>query len=349
MMKLGAKILFSVVAILMGLAFDGDAFAQSPQTPDKSIPAQTKADAKEDKQSTAPQSTPKEEIAPPARDEAHENSLGKPLLRHLVLDQKAIWTSPAHLRFADFTWLVPLGGFSGALFASDREFSRHLSNSPQTLSNYKKASDYGLGVMVGLGGGMYLFGKMTSDDHARETGLLAGEAALDSLVPTYVIKYATRRERPLQGDGGGSFWSGGDSFPSEHASAAWSIASVVAHEYPGFLTQMLAYGGATAVSLSRIKAKQHFPSDVLIGSGIGWLIGQYVYGTHHDPEVGGSRWEKLSDKFSGEWTRQPKNMGSPYVPLDSWVYPAFDRLAAMGYLDSDIIGMRPWTRLECAR
>ncbi|HEV2197422.1 MAG TPA: capsule assembly Wzi family protein, partial [Candidatus Acidoferrum sp.] len=41
--------------------------------------------------------------------------------------------------------------------------------------------------------------------------------------------------------------------------------------------------------------------------------------------------------------------GSPYVPLDSWIYPALDRLAAMGLIDSGFAGMRPWTRNECAR
>ena len=45
----------------------------------------------------------------------------------------------------------------------------------------------------------------------------------------------------------------------------------------------------------------------------------------------------------------PKNMGSPYVPLDSWIYPAFDRLIALGYVRSAIVAQRPWTRLECAR
>lgn len=37
------------------------------------------------------------------------------------------------------------------------------------------------------------------------------------------------------------------------------------------------------------------------------------------------------------------------VPLDSWVYPAFDRLAALGYIPSSAQGMRPWTRIQCAR
>src|SRR5690348_4024691 len=39
---------------------------------------------------------------------------------------------------------------------------------------------------------------------------------------------------------------------------------------------------------------------------------------------------------------------SIYVPLDSWVYAAFDRLAALGYASSAYSGMRPWTRGECA-
>ena len=45
----------------------------------------------------------------------------------------------------------------------------------------------------------------------------------------------------------------------------------------------------------------------------------------------------------------PNNMGSPYVPLDSWIYPAFDRLIALGYIRSAIVAQRPWTRLECTR
>ena len=42
-------------------------------------------------------------------------------------------------------------------------------------------------------------------------------------------------------------------------------------------------------------------------------------------------------------------MGSPYVPLDTWIYPALDRLAALGYVQTGFAGMRPWTRMECAR
>ena len=43
------------------------------------------------------------------------------------------------------------------------------------------------------------------------------------------------------------------------------------------------------------------------------------------------------------------NMASTYVPIESWIYPAMDRLAAAGYIQSDFMGLRPWTRLDCAR
>ena len=50
-----------------------------------------------------------------------------------------------------------------------------------------------------------------------------------------------------------------------------------------------------------------------------------------------------------EHAYNPRHMGSTYVPLDSWIYPALDRLAALGYAESGFEGMRPWTRMECAR
>jgi hypothetical protein len=44
---------------------------------------------------------------------------------------------------------------------------------------------------------------------------------------------------------------------------------------------------------------------------------------------------------------QTAKYGLVYVPLDSWVYPAFERLFSLGYADSAYLGMRPWTRTSC--
>ncbi|MDR3575969.1 MAG: capsule assembly Wzi family protein, partial [Anaerolineaceae bacterium] len=40
----------------------------------------------------------------------------------------------------------------------------------------------------------------------------------------------------------------------------------------------------------------------------------------------------------------PATYGSPYIPVDSWVYPAVLRLYSLGYVDTVFLNMRPWTR-----
>lgn len=40
----------------------------------------------------------------------------------------------------------------------------------------------------------------------------------------------------------------------------------------------------------------------------------------------------------------PAKIGSPYIPVDSWVYPAMLRLYSLGYVDTVYLGLRPWTR-----
>src|SRR5437763_2946426 len=272
------------------------------------------------------------------------------LARDFLGDQEQIWTSPAKLRFSDTEWLVPLSGITAGLFVTDSDFSKHLSQNPSTISHYKTLSNAGVGALIGGAGGMWLLGHATHNEHWSETGFLAGEAALNSLVVMESMKYSLGRERPYQGNGSGSFLqSGGTSFPSEHSAAAWSVASVVAHEYPGPLTKLFAYGLASLVDISRVKARQHFPSDVVVGSVIGNLVAQNIYTRHHDPELGGEAWRSLSQIFRGDGTHSPANQGSPYVPLDSWIYPALDRLIGMGMIDSGFSGVRPWTRSECAR
>ena len=290
---------------------------------------------------------------PSSRDTAgdpndHENALGIQFIRNLASDQKAIWTSPFHLRWDDATWLLPLGEVTAGFLATDRATARAISNDSTKINRYRTFSNYGVGSLIAAGGGLYVWGRITHDDHKRETGVLAGEAVIDSLVVNSALKYAFRRERPYQDHGAGLFFHGGTSFPSDHAVVAWSAASVIAHEYPSPLVGLLAYGMATAVSASRVTGKEHFPSDVVIGSAIGWLIGREVYRRHHDPDLGGGGWDNLSGNDDAEDHRDPQKMGSPFVPLDSWVYPALDRLAALGYINTSFEGMKPWTRIECA-
>jgi membrane-associated phospholipid phosphatase len=279
----------------------------------------------------------------------NSNSLGVPFLKNLASDQKSIWTSPIRLRWADGTWLFPLAAVTGGFFATDRAVPPALTADQKKLNHYSNFSNYGVYSLVGAGGGLYLWSKLSHDDHQRETGILAGEAAINSFGVGTAFKYAFGRERPNQGQGLGNFFERGVSFPSDHSAVAWSIASVIAHEYPGPFTQIAAYGLATAASASRVLGKQHFPSDVVVGAAIGWLIGRQIYRAHHDPELGGGGLDRLSGNEGGEEARDRRSMGSTFVPLDSWVYTAFERMAALRYVNTGMLGLKPWTRIECAR
>jgi len=274
----------------------------------------------------------------------------KGLGERFLLDQKQIWTSPAHLRWSDANWLVPLSGITTGMFVTDTEMSRHISHNPTAISHYNTFSDAAVAGLLGGAGAMWMLSYPEHNSHWRETGFLAGEAVVNSLVVVEAMKYSLGRERPYQGDGSGPFFqSGGTSFPSEHSAAAWAAAGVVAHEYPGPLTKIVVYSLASLVDYSRYRARQHFPSDIFVGSLIGNFVAEGVYNRHHDGELGGSTWDPFRNFLGDSTGLSSANMGSPYVPLDSWVYPAFDRLIALGDVQSAIVGMRPWTRLECAR
>ena len=276
-----------------------------------------------------------------------DNHLLLPFMKHLASDQKVFWIAPTHFQKKDAEWIAPFAGVTAGFIAGDSWISRQIPlgevHRSKTISNYATYS------LIGAGAGSFFLGRLRGDDRMSEAGLLSGEAAINSTAVTYLLKTVTQRPRPFQDNGNSTFFQGGNSFPSEHSAIAWSIASVFAHEYPGTLTQILAYGLATGVSATRVTGQQHFASDVIIGSTLGWYFGRQVYRAHHDRDLGGAAWGDLLPDHSETQTRNPENMGSPYVPVDSWVYPLFDRLAATGYVNTAYLGMRPWTRMECAR
>jgi len=229
----------------------------------------------------------------PGRDP--ENKLMLPLLKHITADQEQFWSSltkfknPSALKLA-----LPLAGLTSLLVASDSWTSKQVPDRPGQVKRSKDISNYAAISLIGGAGGAYLLGHLTHNEHLRETGFLSGEAALNSLVMTSALKQVMQRQRPYQGGGNGDFFRSGSSFPSEHAALAWSAASVMAHEYPGTLTQIAAYGLASAVTLTRVTSKQHFASDVVVGSLLGWYFGRQVYRAHHDPEIGGAPWATSS-------------------------------------------------------
>ena len=212
-------------------------------------------------------------------------------LRNLLLDQKAIWSSPLHISKHDAVWLIPFAAATGALIATDQSASGAIKNSQNLISVSSDISKIGAGYSTfGTAGVFFLTGSLLHNQRARETGILATEALIDSSIVGFVLKYAFGRERPDQGNGQGLFWQGGVSFPSGHAITIWSLAVVIAEEYPDHkIVGVSAYSIATLVSVARYTSYNHFPSDALVGSVLGGLIGHYVYHTHHDRDYGAAK------------------------------------------------------------
>jgi membrane-associated phospholipid phosphatase len=347
--------------------------AQSTVSPPGTTPTETSASLPD---APEPHNNPTPAAALPPKPEPITFA-GTP--KRILLDQKAIWTSPLHLKPLDATWLLPLGAATGTLIGSDQHTMTalvHISANDQ--KHFNTLSDAGVGALAALPAGMYLWSLRHDAPQAHETALLTGEALADGYIFSKAIQFVSLRDRPAVNDAKGHFFSSGplnSSFPSDHATAAWAMASVLGDEYPGWLTRTAVYGLATGVSFSRVLAEQHFPSDVVVGSAAGWLIGHYVYRAHHNFTLNPFESSRTADDFGIARINptpqsklhlppdpiahrapqplsddvDPDTIGSTNVPMDSWIYPALERLAAMGFIPDQNDLIRPWTRQECLR
>jgi membrane-associated phospholipid phosphatase len=209
---------------------------------------------------------------------------GTPL--RVLRDQGHIWTSPLRVKVHDLVWLAPLAVATGAAIATDHRAMTSVVSHDSSFNNANtNASNVLAGGIIALPVAVYGAGYLKDNAHAREAGLLGGESLLDGLVVEQGVKLIFWRERPNVDGGHGKFFQTGvgvdSSFPSSHSVLAWSSAAVLAAEYPSPWSQVGIYSLATGVSVTRVLGQQHFPSDVLVGSALGWLVGHYVYRAHH--------------------------------------------------------------------
>jgi hypothetical protein len=206
------------------------------------------------------------------------------LPRNLLYDQAGIWTSPYHASEGEAVMGVLFIASAGALGSEDSNIMRHHFLN-QTTANHANTASTGLtGLLGALPIAYFGIGHLSHNAHDEQTGILGGEAMVDALAVNEVFKISSRRERPTLDNARGRFFQPGvgfaSSFASNHSVLAWSSATVIASESNRRLVKLAAYGMATGVSMTRIVGRDHFPSDVYVGSVVGWLIGRYVL-RHH--------------------------------------------------------------------
>jgi hypothetical protein len=203
--------------------------------------------------------------------------------RNILHDQVVIWTSPARLNESNAIGPVLLVLGTTVLATTDHQvMSSHFTD--KSLNDLASTASDGLvGGFIAAPVLLYGLGRIRHSDDDTETGILAGEAIVDSIAVNEALKIVSRRERPTLDNAKGRFFQSGvgfdSSFASNHAIIAWSSAAVLASEPNGLIPRLAIYSLASGVSVSRVLARQHFPSDVLVGSAVGWMIGRYVQ--HH--------------------------------------------------------------------
>jgi len=136
---------------------------------------------------------------------------------------------------------------------------------------------YELGFLGVYGAAGYFFDKpgMTG------TALLAAESFAAANAASLAVKVIAGRARPYAQEGKSSFTpfttkTGHTSFPSGHATSAFSVASVFAARSKNPAAGIIAYSLASGVALQRVYGDKHWASDVFAGAALGTIVGRAV-------------------------------------------------------------------------
>lgn len=222
---------------------------------------------------------------PPA--DATREITWRSLPRDFLRDQKEIWFAFPNQLAHGHHW-VPLVAASavtaGLVFADRHDMPYFRSHQGQWDDTNDVFDPYiTTGEVVAVPAGLLVAGYLRHDSREVDTALLATDAYADSAIVDLAMKAVTRRDRPADIPAPKPFEKTffnaqltGSSFPSGHATAAFSVATVLARRYPHKRwVPWAVYGMATAISLSRITQLAHFPSDVFLGGALGYTVARY--------------------------------------------------------------------------
>lgn len=202
-------------------------------------------------------------------------------------DQKSIYRGP--FKHYNLKWDALVLGGTAALLASDRHIEKHIGNSHFTF--YQATSDIAIAGLSTTLAGVWIWGIKGDHKHAKETGVLELETLVDTFLIYTPMQLIAGRQRPDEGNGNGDFWKHHNintSFPGGHAMFTFAMSTVVSHEYSQWWVQALAYSAATTVTVTRFMARDHWSSDMFIGSALGIGIGAHVFHAHCDPDLSDS-------------------------------------------------------------
>ncbi len=211
-------------------------------------------------------------------------------------DTKGIVVSPAQWDGKDWTKFALFAGTTLSVMAADREIQHAFQNfndyagetGEKISANFLEP--WGASYSLITTGTFLTVGLLAKEGRSRSTGLLAAESFILASAFVRVPKYLFGRARPDSG-ADVSQWDfqgpgHGNSFPSGHTIAVFSVASVIANQYADTKwVPVVAYSVAGLTGLSRIYDNRHWASDVFVSAVWGTLIGNYVCHRDRDSRI----------------------------------------------------------------
>lgn len=122
---------------------------------------------------------------------------------------------------------------------------------------------------------------MTDDRRVQDAAFTSLEAVMAANLITNSLKLIVGRARPWQEEGAMTFepFSGNTSFPSGHATTAFALVTPWLMYYPNLLTPGLLVL-STGTAFSRMVTNNHWFTDVVAGSAIGFVTGYWLSRRH---------------------------------------------------------------------
>ncbi len=203
----------------------------------------------------------------------------------------AFFTQPA--RWALDDWLT--AGFVGATTVLATQADQPVRDVVQKNSGkyfYSAPIVFGrimgeLYTPVALFGGFATYSLITGDVKARKIAYELGQASLYGGAFVFLTKILVGRSRPFVNEGYAHFrpsFSIVDdpyhSFPSGHTTISFLIATVLSRNVEPLWAKVLLYVPAVLTATSRVYQDQHWTSDVIMGSAIGYFFGKWVVDQH---------------------------------------------------------------------
>lgn len=214
--------------------------------------------------------------------------LNAQFLKDLKNDFVSVWTAPFEWQDRDWTKFAVALGTTALIYIGDDGIHEWSQSNRNTSGDdfWTFISRFGEPlVLLAASGGIYAVGELAGSTGMRRTALLSIESLLISSTMLYALKWAVGRARPYAEEGKSSFHpfsleSKYHSFPSGHTSAAFSVASVIAHHSDSMIVDVLSYSLATFVGFARPFQDKHWASDVFFGAALGYFVGQKICACH---------------------------------------------------------------------